>query len=159
MDKNRIEGKLEIVKGLSGILADSYVLGLKTQNFHWNVKGKSFYHLHQLFEDQYTSLFEHIDVIAERISALGYRVPGSLKEFTRLASIMETESELNSHEMIKELEMGYQKVKSKLYETIKISEAIDDYTTTDVLSSFMSTIDKNQWVLSSISYDDKREVL
>src|SRR5690625_3440249 len=75
----------KIAEGLSGVLADSYTLFLKTQNYHWNVTGPHFGPLHDLFEEQYRELFDAIDEIAERIRTLGFRAPGTLKEFGDLA--------------------------------------------------------------------------
>ena len=39
----------QIAAGLSRVLADSYLLYLKTHNFHWNVTGPQFESLHALF--------------------------------------------------------------------------------------------------------------
>ena len=56
-----------IVEGLSKLLADSYTLYMKTHNFHWNVTGPMFQTLHVLFMQQYTELWNSLDLIAERI--------------------------------------------------------------------------------------------
>jgi starvation-inducible DNA-binding protein len=70
-----------IADGLDRLLADTYTLYLKTHNFHWNVEGPMFSTLHQMFETQYTELALAVDLIAERIRALGFRAPGSYREF------------------------------------------------------------------------------
>ena len=77
----------EIVKGLSALLADSYTLYLMTHNFHWNVTGPQFSSLHNMFMLQYTEQWNALDLIAERIRALGFPAPGTYKEFVSLASI------------------------------------------------------------------------
>ena len=61
---------MTVIEALEKILADSYALYLKTQNYHWNVTGAEFTSLHLLFESQYTELAEAIDEIAEKIRAL-----------------------------------------------------------------------------------------
>ncbi len=81
----------EIAGALSKLLADSYTLYLKTHNFHWNVTGPMFQTLHLMFEQQYTELALAVDLIAERIRALGAPAPGSYREFARLSSIKEAE--------------------------------------------------------------------
>ena len=63
----------EIAQGLSRLLADTYVLYGNTHGFHWNVTGPMFNTLHLMFMDQYTELWTALDVIAERIRALGGR--------------------------------------------------------------------------------------
>ena len=65
----------KIAEGLSCLLADTYSLYLKTHNFHWNVTGSMFQTLHLMFETQYTELALTVDLIAERIRALGYPAP------------------------------------------------------------------------------------
>jgi len=81
----------KIVTGLSALLADSYTLYLMTHNFHWNVTGPQFNSLHIMFMNQYTEQWNALDVIAERIRALGFPAPGTYKEFVKLASIKEVE--------------------------------------------------------------------
>src|ERR671911_208378 len=80
----------EIADGLARLLADSYTLYLKTHKYHWNVTGPMFQTLHLMFEQQYNELALAVDLVAERIRALGLPAPGSYKEFSELTSIKET---------------------------------------------------------------------
>lgn len=80
----------EISKGLAKLLADTYTLYLKTHNFHWNVTGPMFQTLHLMFETQYNELALAVDLIAERIRALGHPAPGTYGEFAKLGSIKES---------------------------------------------------------------------
>ena len=80
-----------IAKGLSHVLADSYTLYLKTHNFHWNVTGPMFQTLHTMFETQYTELATAVDLVAERIRALGEPAPGSYAAYAALGTIKEAE--------------------------------------------------------------------
>src|SRR5574344_2410957 len=70
-----------IAAGLSKLLADSFTLYLMTHNFHWNVTGPMFNSLHLMFMTQYTEQWNALDVIAERIRALGFPAPGTYKQF------------------------------------------------------------------------------
>jgi starvation-inducible DNA-binding protein len=65
----------EIAEGVANVLADAYRLLVNTQGLHWNVEGPMFYSLHKLTEDHYRELFDSTDVLAERIRALGLRLP------------------------------------------------------------------------------------
>src|SRR5688500_12413893 len=78
-----------IAEGLSRLLADTYTLYLKTHNYHWNVTGPMFNTLHLMFEQQYTELALAVDLIAERIRALGLPAPGTYTQFAALSSIKE----------------------------------------------------------------------
>ena len=88
------------VTALTALLADSYTLYLKTQNFHWNVTGPMFTTLHTLFELQYTDLALAVDEIAERVRALGAPVPGSFSEFARVATVRESVGHVPAKAMI-----------------------------------------------------------
>lgn len=93
----------EIGDGLARLLADTYTLYVKTHNFHWNVTGPLFNSLHLMFEAQYTELALAVDLIAERIRALGFPAPGSYAQFAKLTSIKEETSVPSAEAMIKQL--------------------------------------------------------
>ncbi len=76
-----------IADGLAKVLADTYTLYLKTHNFHWNVTGPMFNTLHLMFEAQYNELALAVDLVAERIRALGFPAPGSYSAYAKLSSI------------------------------------------------------------------------
>src|SRR5256885_1816259 len=95
--------RAKIAQGLARLLADTYTLYLKTHNFHWNVTGPMFQTLHLMFETQYTELALAVDLIAERIRALGYPAPGTYAEFARATSIEETTGAPKADEMIRQL--------------------------------------------------------
>ncbi len=86
----------QIADGLSRLLADSFTLYLKTHNFHWNVTGPMFNTLHVMFMDQYTELWNALDMIAERIRALGVAAPGTYREFAKLTVIKESEGKVSA---------------------------------------------------------------
>ena len=92
-----------IVTALSQHLADTYILYLKTQNFHWNVTGPHFHSLHEMFEEQYEALAEAIDVLAERIRALGQVAPGSFAQFQKLSTLKEAAGVPSANDMLKQL--------------------------------------------------------
>ena len=90
----------EVAHGLSRLLADTYTLYLKTHNFHWNVEGPMFQTLHVMFMGQYTEMWNALDLIAERIRALGQYAPGSYSEFIKLSSIKESKAVPKANKMI-----------------------------------------------------------
>src|SRR3954466_1381619 len=102
--------RAKIAQGLSRLLADTYTLYLKTHNFHWNVTGPMFQTLHLMFETQYTELALAVDLIAERIRALGYPAPGTYSAYARLSTIKEAAGQPKAEEMIKQLVEGQEAV-------------------------------------------------
>src|SRR5579883_492159 len=89
-----------VINGLSHLLADTYVLYIKTQNFHWNIRGPHFYSYHKMLEEQYEALAEAVDVLAERIRALQALAPASMEQFLKLASLKESGNDLNAEAML-----------------------------------------------------------
>ena len=145
-EKNRAE----IADGLSRLLADTYTLYLKTHNFHWNVTGPMFQTLHLMFEQQYTELSEAVDLIAERIRALGYPAPGSYREFSRNTSIEESEGTSSAEEMIGQLMRGQEAVVRTARSIIPLVEAANDQPTLDLLTQRMQVHEKTAWMLRSL---------
>lgn len=139
-----------IAEGLKRLLADSYTLYLKTHNFHWNVTGPQFNTLHLMFEGQYTELAAAVDLIAERIRALGLRAPGSYKEFAQLSSIQEQTHELSANEMIKELVQGQEAVVKTARSILSVVEEAQDEATMDLLTQRMQHHEKTAWMLRSL---------
>lgn len=139
-----------ITTGLSHLLADSYTLYLKTHNFHWNVTGPMFQTLHVLFMQQYTEMWNALDIIAERIRALGYPAPGTYKEFIALASIKESEGVPSANEMIVQLVEGQEAVARTARLVYEVANQANDQPTADVLTQRLQIHEKNAWMLRSL---------
>lgn len=142
--------RLVIGEGLSGLLADTYTLYLKTHKYHWNVTGPMFQTLHLMFETQYTELALAVDLIAERIRALDVLAPGSYAEFSRLASIKEDSDTPAAEEMIRRLVKGQEAVVRTARELFPTVDAAHDEPTADLLTQRMQIHEKNAWMLRSL---------
>ncbi|NNM83046.1 MAG: DNA starvation/stationary phase protection protein [Burkholderiales bacterium] len=143
----------EIAQGLSRFLADTYTLYLKTHNFHWNVTGPMFQTLHLMFMDQYNEAWMAVDLVAERIRALGFPAPGSYAEFSRLTSIPESEGVPKAKDMIRELVAGQETVTRTARSIFPIAEKAGDQPTLDLLTQRMQIHEKNAWMLRSLLED------
>lgn len=139
-----------IANELSKLLADSYTLYLKTHNFHWNVTGPMFQTLHLMFEQQYTELATAVDLIAERIRALGVYAPGTYLEFTKLTSIKETNGVPASKEMIAQLVDGHEAVIRTARNAFSAVEEANDEASADLLTQRMQLHEKTAWMLRSL---------
>ncbi len=134
---------------LSRLLADSYVLYLKTHNFHWNVKGPMFTTLHTLFMTQYTELSLAVDEIAERIRALGAVAPGSFSAYAKLAQVQEAEGVPKATDMIRELAADQAKVTAAAKKVVEMAGAAGDDATADLGIQRIQVHEKNAWMLES----------
>jgi starvation-inducible DNA-binding protein len=139
-----------IAAGLSRLLADTYSLYLKTHNFHWNVTGPMFNTLHLMFETQYTELALAVDLIAERIRALGFPAPGTYSAYAKLSSIEETEGVPSAEEMIALLVKANEQVSKTAREIFPAVDKAGDEPTADLLTQRMQVAEKTAWMLRSL---------
>ena len=139
-----------IAGGLSRLLADTYVLYLKTHSFHWNVEGPMFQTLHLMFMGQYTETWNAIDPIAERIRSLGHYAPGSYKQYVKLATVKESEGVPRAEKMIAELIDGQEAVARTARSVLPLADAANDQPTLDLLTQRLDIHEKNAWMLRSL---------
>jgi starvation-inducible DNA-binding protein len=135
---------------LTHLLADTYTLYLKTHNFHWNVTGPMFQTLHLMFETQYNELALAVDLIAERLRALGHVAPGSYAEYSRLTSIPESTDVPPATEMVDQLAAGQEAVVRTARKAFKAADAASDQVTLDLLTQRMQIHEKTGWMLRSL---------
>ena len=140
----------KIAEGLSALLADSYTLYLMTQNFHWNVTGPQFNSLHNMFMAQYTEQWNALDIIAERIRALGFPAPGTYKEFVKLASIKEVDGVPKANDMVRHLVAAQEATARTARKLFPVVDEANDQPTADVLTQRIDIHEKTAWMLRSL---------
>jgi starvation-inducible DNA-binding protein len=139
-----------IADALAKLLADTYTLYLKTHNFHWNVTGPMFATLHVTFEQQYTELALAVDLVAERIRALGHPAPGSYAAFSRLSSIQEETGAPRAEGMVRQLVEDQEAVIRTAREAFPLAEDAGDQVTMDLLTQRLQVHEKTAWMLRSL---------
>ena len=144
------DDRAEIAAGLSRLLADSFNLYLMTHNFHWNVKGPMFNTLHVMFMGQYTEQWNALDIIAERIRALGFPAPGTYKEFVKLASIKEVEGVPKANDMVRHLVAAQEATARTARKLFPVVDEANDQPTADVLTQRIDIHEKTAWMLRSL---------
>ena len=137
-----------IVK-MKTLLASSYTLYLKTQNYHWNVTGPMFTTLHTLFETQYTELALAVDEIAERIRALGEKAPGSYSEFSALSLVEEANGVPTAEYMIRDLTADQEIIANLAKEVVASASKLGDEASAGIATDRQVIHEKNAWMLSS----------
>lgn len=151
--KTNFEQSEDMVTRLSDFLfeylADSVILYMKTLNYHWNVEDPRFFSLHSLFEKQYETLQENNDEIAERMRALGARVPASLNAFLKAGSIDEAEENLSGQQMIEDLALSHEKIILFVRRLIETFDNAGDQGSVDMLSGMLRFHEKSAWMLRS----------
>ena len=142
--------RLRIAEGLSHLLADTYTLYLKTHNYHWNVTGPMFQTLHLMFEGQYKELAGAVDLIAERIRALGIYAPGSYTHFKNLSSVQEETEMPKAMRMVETLTQDHEILIQTARSVLPAAEEAEDAVTADMLTQRLEVHEKTAWMLRSL---------
>ncbi|MEQ9569205.1 MAG: DNA starvation/stationary phase protection protein, partial [Longimicrobiales bacterium] len=116
---------------------------------HWNVRGSSFFPLHDAFEAQYSELFIAVDEIAERIRAIGGLAPGGLGTLASMAGIEELAEDAPAEEMVAHLVEAHRKVLSDIAVAREKAGDADDLGTEDLMIAREQVHEKAVWMLTS----------
>jgi starvation-inducible DNA-binding protein len=144
------EQRRQIATGLGQVLADTSVLYGKTHGFHWNVTGPMFNTLHLMFMGQYTELWNALDVIAERIRALGFPAPYGGKTIAALSSIAETDGVPEAMAMVRELVADHEAVARTARSVFSLASEANDQPSADLLTQRLQIHEKTAWMLRSL---------
>lgn len=140
---------MKTTERMSVVLADTYALYLKTQNYHWHMRGKEFYALHLLLEKQYKELAEAIDTIAERIVISGAHAPAGFKTLSALTHIKDGHALYSADEMLKDLVSDHEHLVEELYKALKQADADGDEGNGALISERIAAHQKMRWMLSA----------
>lgn len=133
---------------LNKLLADEYILYTQTLKSHWNVQGIVFHDFHLAFKEQYEKLFEIVDLIAERIRALGHSSAGSLQEFKSLAQLKESNTQnLTPVQIVKQLLAGHEEIIRSIRQAIETTAKLGDQGTSNFLQDLIIKQEKIAWML------------
>lgn len=137
----------QVAAGLSKLLADTYAVYLKTHGYHWNVEGPNFGSLHALFMEQYTEIWTAIDLVAERIRALGAYAPQGYRAFANLSGVQDGNPEQSSEAMLKELIADHEQLIADARKVrARADEATDDVSAS-LIDDRVQAHEKHAWML------------
>jgi starvation-inducible DNA-binding protein len=137
----------DISDELARCLADTFVVYMKTLSFHWNVQGPNFPQLHKLFQEQYEDLAGGIDLLAERIRALGEDAPCCAREMLEMASLSENEGVPDAGSMVRILKEDHEAIARSLRAVIKVAQEETDEATANLLCGLLENHEKKAWML------------
>ncbi len=138
----------ELQEQMKVVLADSFMMYLKAQGYHWNVEGILFPMLHDFFGKIYEEVYGSIDVTAEEIRALGGVAPHTLIEFDKYRTVMDT-SATGAQGMIADLVQVNQAVLSSLMQAFRLAEAANEQGLLDYLAGRIDAHKKHNWMLTT----------
>ena len=138
----------EIVVSLNTLLANYQVFYNKLRNFHWNIEGPEFFELHEEFENEYNTVKENIDIVAERIRVFGVKSNFSLKKTLELSKIKEQEKNISALEMVREVLHDYEILHDSMLDAINAALETGDVVTENMLTEFMTALEKRHWMFT-----------
>lgn len=139
----------ELTTALRQVVADTYAVIGQTHLCHWNVRGNSFFSLHQAFEDQYNELFVAVDEIAERIRAKGSLAPGGLSTLATMSGIEEIEEDADAAAMVRHLLAANKKTLDDLRAARDLAAKAGDSESEDLMIGRIRVHEKTVWMLQS----------
>lgn len=139
----------EMVEYLNRLVANCQVHNQKLRNFHWNVDGQDFFELHEVFENLYHKMDDHIDQLAERIRVFGHRPYSTLKQAIHLSEIKEPSSILTSIEMVREVIKDYDTILSLIIDAVNCAYNNGDAGSVFMLNKMTLDIETDFWKLNT----------
>lgn len=146
LDKKKTEAT---VAQLNILLADYHMYYQKLRNFHWNIIGKSFFDLHEKFEELYTDAVEKVDEIAERILTLRHQPISNYSDFLKKSNLKESESALTDSKMISTLLEDHGKILKQMSKVIETANKNKDEGTIDLIGAYIRELEKTSWMLEA----------
>ena len=138
---------LNIVAGLQQLLADFQVYYTNLRGFHWEIKGRGFFVLHEKFESMYDDAAAKIDEIAERILTLGGTPENKFSEYLKVARVAEVSGVSRSSEAVENVLATYKHFIAEERKLIDLANEANDAVTADLLTGYLKEQEKLVWML------------
>jgi starvation-inducible DNA-binding protein len=139
-----------MVELLNGRLADAIDLGTQAKQAHWNVKGPNFIALHELFDEVAEHVEDHVDTLAERITALGGTAHGTLAAVSRATSLKPYPNDIaEGAQHVEALSSAIADFGTQVRKAIDESARAGDAGTSDLFTGISREIDKDLWFLEA----------
>jgi len=139
-----------IVNLLNNRLADAIDLGTQAKQAHWNVKGPNFIALHELFDQIAEHIEDHVDTIAERITALGGTANGTIAAVSGTSTLTPYPTEITDGvQHVDALSSAVASFGAKVRKAIDEAAKAGDADTSDLFTGISREIDKDLWFLEA----------
>jgi starvation-inducible DNA-binding protein len=141
-----------VTAALNEILADTFVLFVKTKNFHWHVSGPHFRDYHLMFDEQAEQIFATVDELAERVRKIGGTTLRSLGHVSKLAKLSENNEDFVApHAMLAELIADHKKLVANMRKAHALANDCNDVATASLLETFIDGAERRLWFLFETS--------
>ena len=135
------------VDALQQLLADYQVFYANLRGFHWHVKGKQFFTLHVHLEKMYNDAAETVDVIAERILALGGIPENKFAAYLKTATLKEVSGVTSGQDIVNQTLDALKVLIGEERKIIELADEAGDEGTSDILTGFLKDQEKMTWMM------------
>lgn len=140
-----------VVSALQNLLADFQVFYTNLRGFHWEIKGRGFFVLHEKFESMYDDAAAKVDEIAERILTLGGTPENKFSGYLKVARIPEVSGVSTTSESVDNILGTYKHFIAEERKLIELAEEANDVVTADMLTGYLKEQEKMVWMLIAFS--------
>lgn len=142
--------KKEIFFILKTLYADSFMLMVKTLDYHWNINGKLLNNLRIVTGEQYNELFFVLSKLSKRMKTLGFDVPGSIQQILEETRIQEKYERISPIAMVADLINDNENMLKFIRQEISVVYRAHDETTLNILRNRLETHENFAWKLRSL---------
>lgn len=144
------ETREKVIDILNARLADASDLKSQAKQAHWNVKGIHFFQLHELFDQVATAVEGHMDLIAERATALGGTALGTVRVAAQNSSLSEYPLEITDGTAhVDALSTALADFGNVVRRNIDETTDLGDADTADLFTEVSREIDKLLWFVEA----------
>ncbi|MFG1421611.1 Dps family protein [Roseixanthobacter liquoris] len=138
----------DIAGALNGLLADVFVLYLKTKNFHWHMSGPHFRDYHLLLDEQSDQIFAMTDPIAERVRKIGGPTIKSIGQIARQQRLLDNDADyVTPQDMLSELRDDNVQLVASMREVHDLCDENQDVATASLLENWIDETERRAWFL------------
>lgn len=142
------EATQSISAALTGLLADTFALYIKTKNFHWHVSGAHFRDYHLMLDEQSAEILAMTDPMAERARKIGGTTLRSIGQIAKESRIADNDADyVDPLDMLAELRDDNGELIGRMREVHDLCDEHNDVATASLLENWIDESEKRVWFL------------
>lgn len=142
------EATQSISAALTGLLADTFALYIKTKNFHWHVSGPHFRDYHLMLDEQSAEILAMTDPMAERARKIGGTTLRSVGQIAKESRIADNDADyVDPLDMLAELRDDNGELIGRMREVHDLCDEHNDVATASLLENWIDESEKRVWFL------------
>lgn len=132
------------------MLSNHFILYVKLHRYHWYIRGKNFFRLHEHFEELYNRSANQFDEVAERIMMIGGQPLATMSMYLKQGTLEEANADDTEEEIIAQLIHDFEKVANEIREIgLALTAEFADEPTNDLLIEQLAIFEEELWMLRS----------